>query len=161
MSWELPMDNGGSSVLGFQLEMKLDSEADYTLAYDGQEDPTVKTWSTTLDALGNTLVAATYTLRVRSRNIVGFSEYSDDLSVTLEMKTDHALGVISGAGIDSISGYVTTSVSVQAVDENGDNRESGGDVFFLHVEQLCYVTDNYRCDLSMNNDQILTLPIIK
>lgn len=35
VSWELPSDNGGSSVLGFQLFMKLDSDPDYTMVYDG------------------------------------------------------------------------------------------------------------------------------
>jgi len=40
----LPSDNGGSSVLGFFLYMKRDTDADYTLVYDGGEDPTIKTF---------------------------------------------------------------------------------------------------------------------
>lgn len=161
VSWQLPADNGGSSVLGFQLEMKRDADADFSLAYDGEEDPTVRTWSTTVDAQGNPLVAASYALRVRSRNIVGYSDYSPELVVTLEMKTSHMLSVVSGSGIEESFGFVTNSVHVQAVDEQGNDRTTGGDFFFLHIEQLCYVTDNYRCDLSLLQDNVATLPIIK
>ena len=92
--------------------MKRDADADYTLAYDGHEDPTKKTWSTTVDAMGNPLVAASYTLRVRSRNIVGYSDYSDELTVTLEMKTSHTLSIVSGSGTEESFGYVTNSVHV-------------------------------------------------
>lgn len=35
VAWELPVDNGGSSVLGFQLYMKRDTDSDFTLVYDG------------------------------------------------------------------------------------------------------------------------------
>ena len=74
------------------------------------------------------------------------------LTLPLAMKTSHALSVLSGAGIEQSLGAVTNSVHIQAVDETGANRSSGGDTFFLLVEQLCYVTDNYRCDISMNQD---------
>lgn len=134
ITWEIPTDNGGSSVLGFQLQMKRDTDPDYTLVYDGQEDPTVKTYSTITDEDGNPLVAGSYLFQVRARNIVGFSEYSDPLTLVLAMKTSHTLSVLSGAGISDVEGAVTTSIHVQAVDENGSNRSSGGDTFFLHVE---------------------------
>ena len=60
ISWELPSDNGGSSVLGFQLYMKRDTDSAYTMLYDGQEDSTIKSFSTTTDAEMNPLVAASY-----------------------------------------------------------------------------------------------------
>ena len=129
--------------------MKRGTDVEYTMVLDALEDPTVKTFSTITDAIGNPLVATTYMFKVKARNIVGFGELSDALSVTLAMKTSNALSVITGQGIVESFGAVTNSITVQAVDEEGSNRVSGGDVFFLYVEQLCYVTDNFRCDLSL------------
>jgi len=40
VSWTLPSNNGGSPVLGFKLYMKSQTDAQYTLVYDGGEDPT-------------------------------------------------------------------------------------------------------------------------
>jgi len=98
---------------------------------------------------------------VRARNIVGYSEFSPALTLPLAMKTSHTLSVVSGAGIVSALGYVASSIHIQAVDEKNMNRSTGGDVFFLLVEQLCYVTENYRCDLSVNQENVRGLPIVK
>ena len=114
--------------------MKRDIDADYMMVYDGLEDPTIKTFSTITDAIGNPLVASTQMFRVKARNIVGFSDLSDSLSVNLEMKTSHTLSTVTGQGIIEAFGAVTSSMTVQAVDEDGNNRVSGGDVFFLHIE---------------------------
>lgn len=149
IAWDLPGDNGGSSVLGFRLYMKRDAEPDYTLVLDGWEDPTVKSYSTIVDAQGNPLVAASYMFRVKARNIVGYSELSTPLSTALTMQTSHSLSTVTGFGITSMLGAVPNSVTVQSVAEDTTNRSSGGDILFLRVEQLCYVTDNYRCDLSL------------
>ena len=150
MTWELPSNNGGSSVLGFRLYMKRDIDVDYTIVYDGWEDPTVKSYQTIVDANGNPLVAASYMFQVEARNIVGYSAMSSALTTTLQMQTSNALSTISGFGITNMFGAVPNSVHVQAVGEDSINRSSGGDIFFLRVEQLCYVTDNYRCDLSLD-----------
>ena len=46
ISWDLPTINGGSSVLGFELEMRLSIDAEYTIIddYNGYEDPTMMTY---------------------------------------------------------------------------------------------------------------------
>ena len=135
MSWELPSDNGGSSVLGFQLEMKRDAPGtEYIMVYDGQEDPTLKEFSTIIDSESNPLVAEPYFMRVRARNIVGFSAYSDTVTLDLAMKTSHALSVVTGTGVVESFGAVTNSVHVQAVADDGSDRTTGGDVFYLHIE---------------------------
>ena len=72
-------------MLGFQLEMKRETNTDYVMVYDGWEDPNVKSFSTTTDELGQPLVAANYMFRVRARNIVEFSDYSVPLITPLEM----------------------------------------------------------------------------
>ena len=135
-------------------------DAEFTLVYDGLEDPTVKTFSTTVDHNGNPLVATTYEMQVRARNIVGFGAFSESLELDIAMRTSHSLSIVSGDGIAQSFGAVTNSIHVQAYDEDGNPRTSGGDLFFLHVEQLCYVTDNYRCDLSVNQSNVATLPIV-
>jgi hypothetical protein len=56
----LPVDNGGSPVLGFFLYMKTSSEATYKMVYDGGEDPTLKTFSTNLDHNNNPIAPNTY-----------------------------------------------------------------------------------------------------
>lgn len=66
---------------------------------------------------------------------------------------------ISGQGIVEMQGAIPASVTITAYEENGDPKTSGGDLFFLHVEDLCYVTDNYRCDLSYENDKLPEVPI--
>lgn len=109
----------------------------------------------------NPLVAASYLFKVRSRNIVDYGDYSVELTLSLTMKTSHALSVLSGGGIVESLGAVTNSVTVQAVDEDGNDRTEGGDIFFLLVEQLCYITDNFRCDLSLNQDAVVGIPIVK
>lgn len=32
-------------------------------------------------------------------------------------------------------------------------------MYFLHVEDLCYITLNYRCDLDINNSKFEELPM--
>ena len=59
--------------------------------------------------------------------------------------------MIEGEGISSILGAVTTSVSITAYDEAGILNSQGGDIYFLHVENVCHVTDNYRCDQSRDH----------
>lgn len=39
--------------------------------------------------------------------------------------------------------------------------QNGVDTFFLHVENHCIVTDNYRCDEELDHSEYTELPIIK
>lgn len=48
---------------------------------------------------------------------------------------------------------------VQAYSEEGQIKTTGGDYYFLHVDDLCYVTDNYQCVLSQNNYALEEVPI--
>lgn len=83
VSWTLP-NNGGSPVLGFKLYMKSQNDAQYTLVYDGGEDPTKFTFQTTTDASGNPLIPLTnYLFTITARNIVGTSPSSNPLTVTI------------------------------------------------------------------------------
>jgi hypothetical protein len=118
------------------------------LVYDGQEDPTTKSFFTTTDTTGNALEVGSYQFRVISRNVVGWGSLSDYLTVTVSVETSAENSFVSGDGIAAVSGAVTTQVIVNAFDEDNVASLSSTDIFFLRVEQLCKVTDNYRCDLS-------------
>lgn len=65
---------------------------------------------------------------------------------------------MSGPGISSFSASVDTSVHVAAYDTSGSGiqRISGGDFFFLHVQDLCTVTSNYYCEESATSSKIFT-----
>ena len=59
-------------------------------------------------------------------------------------------------------GAIESTIDVQAYDENGVAKTTGGDFFFLHVEQLCFLSPgNYRCDLSLDQTNTKGLPILK
>lgn len=156
VAWDLPTDNGGSSVLGFFLYMKLVEESSWTLIYDGGEDPATKMYTllNKVDHLGNPLVDRDYLFAVSSRNIVGTSPMSASLTLNVALRSSAALSTLSGAGIVSGRGAVLNTINLVARDENGSLRSAGGDLIFLHVEQLCKVTDNYRCDLSLDQDSV-------
>jgi hypothetical protein len=70
--------------------MKASDDAEYTLIYDGREDPTVLTFSTTngLDHLGDPIVPRTYLFKVQARNWVGIGSNSNDLNVTIQYLSD-------------------------------------------------------------------------
>jgi hypothetical protein len=84
VSWTLPTSDGGSPVLGFKLYMKSQTDAQYTLVYDGGEDPNTFTYQTTTDASGNPLIPMTnYLFMLTARNIVGTSPSSNPLTVAI------------------------------------------------------------------------------
>lgn len=60
IQWDLPTANGGSSVLGFFLYMKAAADPDYTLVLDVGQNPTVKTYTTTKNALGGVITPGVY-----------------------------------------------------------------------------------------------------
>jgi len=162
IEWDLPVDNGGSSVLGFFLYMKASTDSSYTLVLDAGENPTIKSFTTTKTALGAVITPDDYQFAVKSRNLVGTSTMSPDLIVTVPYVTSSSLSLISGDGLIGGRGGVTSTVSIQALDESGAAKTTGGDFFFLHVEQLCQTSPgNYRCDLNAQNTNIQGVPIIK
>lgn len=83
LTWSLPTSNG-SPVLGFKLYMKSQTDAEYTLVYDGGEDPNTFTFQTTTDASGNPLIPMTnYLFTITARNIVGTGPSSNPLTVAI------------------------------------------------------------------------------
>ena len=54
---------------------------------------------------------------------------------------------------------VSATVDIEAYDSNGAKQTTGGAYYFLHVENTCYVTTNYRCDVSLPNSNYTELPI--
>lgn len=55
---------------------------------------------------------------------------------------------------------VETSITLKSYDESGVARIAGGDLYFLHIEQYCIVSNNYRCDLSDQQDSVATNPAL-
>ena len=55
---------------------------------------------------------------------------------------------------------MVATVQVAAYTETeGLLKTTGGDFYFLHVYDLCYVTDNYQCVLSQSNYALEEVPI--
>ena len=66
--------------------------------------------------------------------------------------------MLSGITNDWYFGIPNT-VTVQAIDSNGDSRTSGGDTVVLLVEQLCTLDASYACVLSAEQDNVDGLPL--
>jgi hypothetical protein len=90
---------------------------------------------------------------------VGESEKSPILSFVVPYRTSPADTLLTGDGVVSIEGAVIAEVGVIAYDEDGVRKFQGGDLYFLHVEDLCFVTENYRCDLSLTNSGYEEVPM--
>ena len=113
-------------------------------------------------------MAGDYYFKLASNNdasleeYLGQSEHSANLVVTLALFTDANLSLVEGTGISAsygpAYGAAIAEVVVTCKDENDALKTEGGDLIFLHVEQLCYITDNYRCDLSSQQDSVPELP---
>jgi hemolysin activation/secretion protein len=91
IGWEHPLtvNNGGSSVMGFKLQMKDVSDTEYTLVQDGAEDPTTLRFTTRNDHNGDPLAASTYLFKLSASNKVGLSEWSEALQVEVPPRVSH------------------------------------------------------------------------
>jgi len=78
----------------------------------------------------------------------------------LQAATSASLSVMTVSGLAGTYRGETNSVQVQAFNVNGVASTSGGDVFFLRVENFCTVTVNHRCDLSPDSANLSELPIL-
>jgi len=97
IQWAKPTSNGGSSVLGYFLYMKAQTDAQYTLIYNGAENPNDVTFETSTDQNGNPLIPLTnYLFVVSARNIVGTSPNSNALSVSIPYLLSNTATKISG-----------------------------------------------------------------
>ena len=66
--------------------------------------------------------------------------------------------MLSGITNDWYFGIPNT-LTVQAVDQNGDLKTSGGDTVVLFVEQLCTLDTSDACVLSAEQDNVDGLPL--
>jgi hypothetical protein len=159
VTWKHPIFDGGSPVLGFQIWMKTQTDSDYILVQDGEENPTLMSFATTTDHLGNPITPDTYLFKVSARNWVGTSDLSEALTVSVPYLISPEETQLSGDGLIQIFGSVTSTVTVLAYDEAQIRKYTGGDVYFLHVDNVCFVTDNYRCDSSSLSSDYSELPL--
>ena len=104
---------------------------------------------------------------VRSYNWVGVSpDTSLALALIITVRTSAANSLLEGElllyeeATTTITGAemlaaVPSDLKATAYDTNGLRLTSGGSNVFTHVEELCYVTDNYRCDRAPDTPDVL------
>lgn len=159
VDWLPPADDGGSAVLGYTVLMKRVGEVSYETVYDGSEDPTTLQQSLT-DFNGAILIPGDYQIIVIANNWVGEGAQSSFLVVTLPYLTSAELTTVSGNGItNDVEAAKPAEITLISYDTSG-SRKPGGDFYFVHVTDYCLVTDNFRCDLSDDQDYVLFDEII-
>lgn len=67
IKWAEPVDNGGSAILGFKIEVSIDSNPVYVEMYDGSADPITKEFK-----FRDLNAGSTYGFRVYARNQIGW-----------------------------------------------------------------------------------------
>lgn len=132
IEWEPPSSDGGTPVLGYQVDMKEGAAGTYTQIYDGTEDPGARQIGVS-EFNSVPLNAATYYFVVRAINWIGAGPDSAALDVTLSTQTDATNSEVSGPGIGTIEAYVSAVVSVVAKDSSGTDIGTGGDLFSLQI----------------------------
>jgi len=106
INWS-PGDNGGSSILGYIVYMKLSTDSSYLITYDGSTDP--NTNYLTISSYNNQALVPNvyYQISIRAKNIVGFGAYSGVLSIILGNFPSSLNSSISGLS-QLYSGYIST-----------------------------------------------------
>ena len=144
IEWNPPASDGGSPVLGYQVQMKETSESGYTLIYDGSENPNARILEIT-QYNSAALQVTTYNIRVLAVNWVGPSSESTSLDVILATQMSPTDSVVSGTGIGTIEAFVDAQVNVLAKDSTPADLGTGGDILSLEVANHCQVTNNFEC----------------
>jgi hypothetical protein len=146
----LPTYDGGSPVLGFYLWMRYDDDQfdpDYTLVKDDEEDVTSLTYTSSSTHTEDKIKPGHYLFAIEARNWVGTGAKSVPLNLTIDYLSSPDLTIVNPEGTIAIEGAVTVTVSINAKNELGEAKtEYADDAYFLHVENVCFVTSNYRCD---------------
>jgi hypothetical protein len=132
IKWSPPSSDGGTPILGYQVDMREDSEATFTLVYDGSENPGARQLEVT-EYNSASLQVTTYYFIVRAINWIGASPDSAVTSVILSTETSPTQSIVSGIGIGTIEAFVAATVQVQARDSLGNDLTVGGDIFSLEV----------------------------
>jgi hypothetical protein len=143
IEWDPPSSDGGSPILGYQVDMREDSEVTFTTVYDGSENPGARQLEVT-QYNSASLQVTTYYFVVRAINWIGASADSAELTVILSTETSAIQSLVSGTGIGTIQAYVAATVEVQARDSSGTDLLVGGDIFSLQVSNECEVTSNFE-----------------
>jgi len=124
------------------------------LIYDGTEAPNVRT-SFVTNITGTALEAGTYTFQVSTQNWVGWSALSPSLTVNLAMKVDSTTISPYGGGMTTSNAGVSSFVQLKSIDETGALRTTGGDIYYLHLLDRCYLDNNFYCTESPDATNIL------
>lgn len=143
IQWSPPTSDGGTPILGYQVDMMQSGDAAFTQIYDGSENPGTRILDIT-QYNSAALQVTTYTFRVRALNWVGTGPNSAETIVILASQTSPTTSVVSGTGIGTIRAYVTAQVDVLAKDSSGTDRGVGGDIFELIVTNACTRTSNFE-----------------
>ena len=78
----------------------------------------------------------------------------------LAEETDASLCVVSGDGISSVEAFTNYTVYVTTKDSTGTDRNVGGDIFFIRIENQCNSTTGmFECQDVTNQDQVLQTEI--
>lgn len=144
IKWDPPTDTGGSAITGYQLFMKKPAESTFQLVYDGKNTPATKI-ATIISYNNAPLDRTNYNFKLNAYNWVGVSPDSPILSVNVQSQTSATTSVVSGPGISSITALIESKFTVQAKDDAGNVRSSGGDFIFLRVTDVCRTAGSFQC----------------
>jgi hypothetical protein len=111
LNWVPPGDNG-SSILGYQLYMKLFTDPTYVVVYDGSSKPS-NTFTTISTYLGNPLAITSYSFQLYAINIVGVSAASPVLTVQINDTASLQYSILSGAGLSSFPANTYVNIALQ------------------------------------------------
>lgn len=145
VDWNPPGSDGGSPVLGYKLFMKKNSDSTWVEVYDGQQNPTVRTFSvTTFNSA--TLEVTSYDFYVMAKNWVGESDPSATVTYAVTIDTSPSNSQLSGDGSSGFEASVDASISVQAYDTSNTAISIGGDYWFITVTNQCAQVDAFYCE---------------
>jgi len=159
IKWEPPASDGGTPILGYEVYMKNAADA-YSLIYDGSENPGGRQIEITSYNGVAFQQGDIYTFKVVANNWVGSSPDTgvQEIAVEIPSETDATQSVVSGTGTDEstpIKAYVAAEVIVRAIDSVGLDVDNSGDIFSLHVSNLCTKGDNFECEVDETAIQVL------
>ncbi len=104
--------NGGSAILGFILYMKLSTDSEFTIVYDGTNSRDINHMKIT-SFKNLPLQNSTYNIVVKARNIIGLSGNSGALNVIMGTYPKSSNCILTGIN-KFYSGYVS-KITLQVI----------------------------------------------